>query len=280
MVLRDTQPGTQESGSGDSSEDKRWKEFMEEWDRKIQRQETDIDGRFIDGEPVSIIADMVRHVSENCPHLVQLCEDVDTEADWQSIAANTDTALHEMGPDGLYDVAKEIKDNYYEWNEGRLKPLTGSRVPHADSRVQYLYESMMGSVLPEEFFDKMAVASVHFNYVYHPDSPQSQIYQQMRLNSERVSGIDELQEETLRIADESLYDAVKLVIGKKEHVIRGVFCKTDNYYPQLVTRMVTTLEADMGLPQGTLLERVKMDDLFHRIKEDLGPRTSTKLSRY
>ena len=63
-------------------------------------------------------------------------------------------------------------------------------------------------------------------------------------------------------------------------MIRGVFCEKDNYYPQLVTRMVTTLEADMGLPQGTLLERVKMDDLFHRIKEDLGPQTSTRLSRY
>ena len=63
-------------------------------------------------------------------------------------------------------------------------------------------------------------------------------------------------------------------------MIRGVFCETDNYYPQLVTRMITTLEVDKGLPQGTLLERVKMDDLFHRIKEDIGPRASTRLSQY
>ena len=198
-----------------------------------------------------------------------------------SLAANIDIRLNETRPEELYEIAGEIKDNYDTWAEGRAAPPIGSRGPRGDGyKTQYLYESMMGNGLPKEFFDKMAVASVHFNYVYHPDSPQSQIYQQMRLNSGRVSDIDELQEQTLRIADESLYDAVKLVIGKKEHVIRGVFCETDNYYPQLVTRMITTLEVDKGLPQGTLLERVKMDDLFHRIKEDIGPRASTRLSQY
>lgn len=34
MMHRDTPPSTQESGGVDSSEDKRWKEFMDEFNRK------------------------------------------------------------------------------------------------------------------------------------------------------------------------------------------------------------------------------------------------------
>ncbi len=285
MVFKDTELDTQGSDKQQSL-DERQKQWMElGLEEKMARKETEISREAIDNEPALVIAEMAKYVGEECPHLVQIFEETKrmqlSDKHLSSLAADIDIRLNKTRPEELHEIAGEIKDNYDTWAEGRAAPPIGSRGPRGDGyKTQYLYESMMGNGLPKEFFDKMAVASVHFNYVYHPDSPQSQIYQQMRLNSGRVSDIDELQEQTLRIADESLYDAVKLVIGKKEHVIRGVFCETDNYYPQLVTRMITTLEVDKGLPQGVLLERVNMDDLFHRIKEDLGPRTSTRLSRY
>ena len=273
MMHRDTPPSTQEFSSGDSSEGKRWEEFMDEFNRKKQREKTDIDEGFIDREPVLVIADMVRHVGKDCPHLVRLCESVDTRKDLQSVAAGIDIALHEMSPEGLYDVAKEIKDNYYEWNAGRFRPLTGSRVPHADSRAQYLYESMAGVKIPKEVFynSKFEAAANGFSYFYDPDSPRHETRKQIKLSSGKMTP-DELREQMLRSADEHLYDALRTIIEKG--VIKGtrgrvVFLTDASYCPQLITRLVTTLEVYADLPQGTLLKRVDMNDLFNKIGMEL-----------
>lgn len=275
MMHRDTPPSTQESGGVDSSEGQRWEEFVDEFNRKKQREKTDIDEGFIDKEPVLVIADMARHISDNCPRLVQLCENADMEEGWQSVAADIDIALHEMSPEGLYDVAKEIKDNYYEWNAGRFRPLTGSRVPHADSRVQYLYESMAGVKVPEEVFydSKFEAAANGFSYFYDPDSPRHETLKQIKLSSGNMTA-DKLRERMLKSADEHLYDALRTIIEKsvrKGEWVRGVFSTDPNYCPQLVTRLVTTLEVYTNLPQGTLLKRVDMNDLFNKMGMELTP---------
>ena len=274
MMHRDT-PSTQESGGVDSSEGKRWKEFMDEFNRKKQREKTDIDEGFIDKEPVLVIADMARHISDNCPHLVQLCENADMEEGWQSVAADIDIALHEMSPEGLYDVAKEIKDNYYEWNAGRFKPLTGSRVPHADSRAQYLYESMAGVKIPKEVFynSKFEAAANGFSYFYDPDSPRHETRKQIKLSSGKMTP-DELREQMLKSADGHLYDALRVIIEKsvrKGEWARGVFLTDPNYCPRLITRLVTALEVNADLSQGTLLGRVDMNGLFNEMGIKLTP---------
>lgn len=272
---RNTPPSTQEFSGGDSSEGKRWEEFADEFNRKKQREKTDIDEGFIDREPVLVIADMARHISDNCPHLVQLCENADMKAGWQSVAADIDIALHEMNPEGLYDVAKEINDNYYEWNAGRFKPLTGSRVPHADSRAQYLYESMAGVKIPKEVFynSKFEAAANGFSYFYDPDSPRHETLKQIKLSSGKMTP-DELRERMLKSADGHLYDALRVIIEKsvrKGELARGVFLTDPNYCPQLVTRLVTALEVNADLSQGTLLERVDMNGLFNEMGIKLTP---------
>ena len=218
---------------------------------------------------------MVRHVGKDCPHLVQLCENADMKAGWQSVAADIDIALHEMSPEGLYDVAKEINDNYYEWNAGRFKPLTGSRVPHADSRAQYLYESMAGVKIPKEVFynSKFEAAANGFSYFYDPDSPRHETLKQIKLSSGKMTP-DELRERMLKSADGHLYDALRVIIEKsvrKGELARGVFLTDSNYCPQLVTRLVTALEVNADLSQGTLLERVDMNGLFNEMGIKLTP---------
>lgn len=124
MAFRDTQPGTQGSDKQQSL-DERQRQWMElGLEEKMAKKETEISREAIDNEPALVIAEMAKYVGEECPHLVQVFEEAKrmrlSDKYLSLLAANIDIRLNETRPGELYEVAREIKDNYDTWAEEGL----------------------------------------------------------------------------------------------------------------------------------------------------------------
>lgn len=136
MVFKDTELDTQGSGKQQSL-DERQRQWMElGLEEKMAKKETEISREAIDNEPALVIAEMAKYVGEECPHLVQVFEETKhmqlSDKYLSLLAADIDIRLNETRPEELHEIAREIKDNYDTWAEGRAAPPIGSRGPRGD----------------------------------------------------------------------------------------------------------------------------------------------------